>query len=127
MGRFRGTFPYPIPVVGMIFSWNEWNVEHIAEHGVTPDEAEDVVTHALPPFPRETGDDKFVVWGRTEVGRYLQVIFVRPADDEIDPASLDLSDLIEFSEGRAGVVYVIHAMELDDRKKKQYRKLNKGR
>jgi len=24
----------------MEFRWNEWNVEHIAEHGVTPDEAE---------------------------------------------------------------------------------------
>jgi hypothetical protein len=27
----------------MEFRWNAWNIEHIAEHGVTPEEAEAVV------------------------------------------------------------------------------------
>src|SRR5829696_996043 len=108
----------PVPV---IFSWNNWNVRHIARHGVTPDEAEEIIRGARPPFPRETGEDKFAVWGQTSEGRYLQVVFVRPADDELDPQSLDLPDLIEYSEGRADVVYVIHAMELDDKKKRRYR------
>ena len=24
----------------MLFRWNEWNVDHIVEHGVSPEEAE---------------------------------------------------------------------------------------
>src|SRR6476646_8721868 len=47
-----------------IFCWNDWNVGHIAEHGVSPDEAEVVVRGARPPFPRDRGDGKFLVWGQ---------------------------------------------------------------
>jgi hypothetical protein len=36
----------------MLVSWDEWNVEHIDEHGMSPAEAEHVVKHAEPPFPR---------------------------------------------------------------------------
>jgi hypothetical protein len=25
------------------FRWNEWNTEHVAQHGVTPEAAEEVV------------------------------------------------------------------------------------
>ena len=64
-----------------------------------------------------------MVWGQTPEGRYLQVVFIHPADDEIDPESLQLVDLIDYSEGSAEVVYVIHAMELDAKRKRQYRKL----
>jgi hypothetical protein len=110
----------------MIFSWTEWNIEHIARHGVTPEEAEQIVRGARPPFPREAGGDKFLVWGQTNEGRFLQVVFVRPEDEEIDPESLDLSELIDYSEGSADVVYVIHAMELDENKKRRYRQLRRG-
>jgi hypothetical protein len=37
------------------FYWDEWNVAHVAKHDVTRDEAEHVVRHAKPPFPREIG------------------------------------------------------------------------
>lgn len=93
---------------------------------MTPGEAEQVVRGARPPFPRETGEDKFLVWGQTDAGRYLQVVFVRPDHDEVDPESLDLSELIDYSEGAAEVIYVIHAMELDDSRKRRYRQLRSG-
>lgn len=60
----------------MEFRWNEWNTWHIAEHGITPEEAEQVVSGSRPPFPEYRGDGKYAVWGRTEFGRYLQVIYV---------------------------------------------------
>ena len=82
------------------FRWNLWNTEHIAEHGVSPEEAEWVVEWARAPYPRRTGD-RFLVRGPTEDGRYLQVVFV------IDPP---------------GVVYVIHARPLTARETHRYRR-----
>ena len=64
----------------MNFRWNEWNVEHIARHGVAPEMAEEVVEGAGSPYPRRIGDDKLLVWGRTEEGQALQVIFVVDVD-----------------------------------------------
>ncbi len=81
--------------------WNADNVDHLAVHGVLPEEAEDVLRHAQPPYPRAIGGGKLVVWGQTEGGTYLQVIFI-------------------FSP--PGVVYVIHARPLTDRDKKRLRR-----
>jgi uncharacterized DUF497 family protein len=85
----------------MDFRWNEWNRDHISEHGVRPEEAEFVVRNARPPYPEERGDDKWRVWGKTSSGRLLQVVFVLDPDETI---------------------YVIHARRLTDREKKQYRR-----
>ncbi len=82
------------------FRWNAWNVDHIAEHGITPDEAEYVVNRAEPPFPREQGD-RYLVQGQTEQGWYIQVAYV------IDPPPL---------------VFVIHARPLTEREKRRYRR-----
>jgi hypothetical protein len=104
------------------FSWGPANVEHIAKHGVAPAEAQYVATHARKPFPRYVGDGKWQVWGRTMDGRYLQVIYVYPDDEDVDIDSLSVTDLLAFSAGEAQVVYVIHAMELDDEQKAFVRK-----
>lgn len=110
----------------MLFAWDDWNVDHIAKHGVTPSEAEYVVKHAAAPFPREHGDDKFVVWGQTADGGYLQVIFVFRSEDEVDVDSLELADLVELSNrGSPVVVYVIHAMSLTPQMLMQYRRLRR--
>ena len=85
----------------MEFRWNDWNVEHIAGHGVSPDEAEDAVRSCRRPFPRKIDDDKWLAWGRGSGGRFLQVIFV-----------LDLADTI----------YVIHARPLTDQEKRRFRR-----
>ncbi len=48
------------------FAWYDWNLAHIAKHGVDPEEAEYVVRHASSPWPEEKGDEKLLVWGVTE-------------------------------------------------------------
>jgi hypothetical protein len=48
----------------MEFRWIDWNVEHIAEQGVDPEETENVVRTAKPPYPRQVGDDRFLAIGR---------------------------------------------------------------
>ena len=82
----------------MEFRWNEWNLEHIGRHGVRPEEAEWVADRNP---ARDAGEDKYKVWGQSETGRYLQVVFV------LDP------------DGRA---FVIHARELTGREKRRFRR-----
>ena len=86
------------------FRWNEWNVEHIAGHGVRPEEAEYVVDNARSPYPRYEGDGRYRVLGQTEAGTYLQVVFI------FDPPE---------------VVYVIHARPLTEREKRRMRRRRK--
>jgi uncharacterized DUF497 family protein len=85
----------------MEFRWNDWNREHLATHGVEPEEAEAVIRAARRPFPRKVEDDKWLVWGRTRGGRFLQVIFV------VDPEN---------------TVYVIHARPLNEQEKRRLRR-----
>lgn len=88
----------------MEFRWNEWNRDHIAEHGVQPQEAEFVIRNASAPYPEERGDDKWRAWGQTSSGRFLQVVFVLDPDETL---------------------YVIHARPLTEREKKRYRRRRK--
>ena len=60
----------------MDFRWNQWNVEHIAEHGVSPEEAEHVIRFAGRPYPRRHKKDSWIVRGRGNGNRRLQVIFI---------------------------------------------------
>jgi uncharacterized DUF497 family protein len=83
------------------FRWNEWNVEHIAEHGVSPEEAEHVVESARRPYPLARRDDKWLVIGRGRGGRWLQVVYIFSPEDR---------------------VFVIHARPLTDREKRRQRK-----
>lgn len=85
----------------MQFRWNEWNENHVSEHGVAPEEAEDVVCRARPPYPLASADEKFLVWGRTAEGKFLQVVFVVDEEDS---------------------VFIIHARLLTDKEKKRYRR-----
>jgi hypothetical protein len=50
---------------------------------------------------RHEGDGKYRVWGQSEEGRYLQAIYVSSPP---------------------GVIYVIHARELDDDEKRRLRR-----
>ena len=80
----------------MPFRWNDWNVDHVAKHGVTPEEAELVVARTRPPYPEKTGDGKWLVRGRGVGDRFVQITYVLDAD---------------------GTIYVIHARPLTDREK----------
>ncbi len=82
------------------FRRNEWNREHIAIHGVLPEEAEFIVNHTSRPYPEFIGDGKWRVRGQTFSGRYLQVIFV-----------------IEHE-----CYYVIHARGLTERERRNLRR-----
>jgi uncharacterized DUF497 family protein len=83
------------------FRWNQWNVEHIAEHGVSPEDAEHAVNRPRRSFPRYLGDDRYLVQGADPGGRYIQVIYIfSPAD----------------------VVYVIHSRPLTDAEKRRFRR-----
>ncbi|MBI1372105.1 MAG: hypothetical protein GC159_05010 [Phycisphaera sp.] len=86
----------------MRFRWNEWNLDHVQEHGVSPDEAESVVVHARRPFPLQRGDGKQLVWGRGDGGRWIQIVFL--TDDD-------------------ATIYVIHGRPLDEREKRRLRRM----
>jgi uncharacterized DUF497 family protein len=83
------------------FRWNEWNAEHLAQHGIEAEAAEHVVEEATAPYPRRIGEDKLLVWGRGPAGDLLQVIFVLDAD---------------------GSAYILHARPLTEREKRRYRR-----
>jgi uncharacterized DUF497 family protein len=78
------------------FRWIEWNIEHLALHGVDPEEAEEVVRAASAPYPKRIADHKLLVWGAGRGGRLLQVIFVLDEDQ---------------------TAFVIHARQLTNREK----------
>ncbi len=56
------------------FLWTEEIVEHLAEHDVTPEEFEAIVSH-----PERRGRSRFTgrpcCWGETEGGRYLLCVY----------------------------------------------------
>ena len=69
------------------FRWNAWNVNHIAEHGVTPPEAEHVVRFTRRRRKHRKGS--WEVLGRGFSNRRMRVVYI------VDPD---------------GTFYVIHAM-----------------
>jgi uncharacterized DUF497 family protein len=62
-----------------VFDWDEYNLDHIARHGVEPDEAEDAVLDAgRVTFPARRGRVGYI--GMTGAGRVLVVILDRKGD-----------------------------------------------
>jgi uncharacterized DUF497 family protein len=88
----------------MAFRWNDWNTDHVGQHGVDLHEAEKVVENAKPPYPLKREDDKWLVWSAGTGGRYLQVIFLLDEDDTI---------------------YIIHARPLTEREISRLRRRRK--
>jgi hypothetical protein len=84
-------------------------------------EAEFVIRHAQPPFPREMDSEKSIVRGPTGKGRLIQAIYVLHGDENIDYESMTLEDIITVSETTDPVLYVIHARELTAREKMKFR------
>lgn len=54
------------------FEWIDWNIEHIAKHSVTPQEAEEACYNQ--PIIRKTKDSLYLVYGQTDAGRYLFIV-----------------------------------------------------
>lgn len=63
------------------FDWDEGNIEHIAEHEVTPEEAEEVFSDTDNVLDEDDEhslvEDRFLIIGKTEQGRLLYQIFTR--------------------------------------------------
>jgi uncharacterized DUF497 family protein len=78
-------------------------VDHIAEHGVSPEEAESVVENGRRPYPELREEEKWRVVGRGRGGRWIQVIFIFDPDPE-------------------DTAYVIHARPLTEGEKKRERR-----
>ena len=57
------------------FEWDIRNVRHIGRHGVKPDEAEEAFQNE--PVFRKGRSGFHILYGRTEEGRYLFVVYVR--------------------------------------------------
>ena len=75
----------------MGFRWNDRNLEHVARHGVDPDDSEHVVATANQPYPLARADEKWLVWGATREGRLLQVVFVIDSRLPADITTITLS------------------------------------
>ena len=98
------------------FIWEHKNIDHIAEHGVTPGEAEYVVEHGV---ISNRGENKWRAVGRTKAGRYLHVVYVLESDlIDIDYTEIDLLQLEEVADS----FYVIHARPLTEAEKSAFKK-----
>lgn len=85
------------------FEWNENNIEHIARHGVSPDEVEDVAFDDEPWIRKGRKRTRYML-GYTVAGRYLFTVYT-------------LKD--------KGVAKVITSMDMDDKTRRLYRKRGK--
>ncbi|MFN8495957.1 MAG: BrnT family toxin [Caldilineaceae bacterium] len=63
------------------FWWDEENIEHIADHGVEPYEAEEVIDNAV--LVRKVAQGKYIAFGQTDYGRYLIVVFAPKSNQRL--------------------------------------------
>ncbi|HZB87501.1 MAG TPA: BrnT family toxin [Terracidiphilus sp.] len=61
---------------GELFDWDHANISHIAEHGVEPEEAEEVVLSDPLDVGLEVvnGEERWSYVGETSEGRFLRVV-----------------------------------------------------
>ena len=59
------------------FVWDEENEAHLAEHGIEPEEAEQVFfnPYVITPNKKKHGPKKYRIDGHTDSGRRLRLIF----------------------------------------------------
>ena len=74
-------------IVGQVeFEWDDDNVDHLARHGITPDEVEELFEATV--IQRRGGTDapdRVRVLGRTGAGRYLAIIYQKKPGGVIRP------------------------------------------
>ncbi|MGO8750581.1 MAG: hypothetical protein ACLQNE_31925 [Thermoguttaceae bacterium] len=68
------------------FVWTPEIIAHLAEHEVTPEEFEEVVSEPdYEDVSRSTGNP--IAFGRTSAGRFLCCVFKRFGNDMIEPVT----------------------------------------
>jgi hypothetical protein len=103
--------------------WDDENIEHLAKHGVDPDEANEVLADMQPPFPQALENGKLLAWGQTLEGRFLQIIFVHRTVQSLDWELLNWEDRMALQDyDGVEVLYVIHARDLTPDEKRQLRR-----
>jgi uncharacterized protein len=85
------------------FQWDDANSDHIGQHGVSPEEAEEAYLdphrRGMPVYPQPR-ESRWGLLGRTEAGRYLFVVYTK----------------------RAGAIRIISARDTTPAEKRHYRK-----
>ena len=69
-----------------LFIWNELIEGHLAEHGVTPDEFEEVVCDP-DAVRRSRSSSRAVAFGETSAGRYLACVYEWLDQDTVLPVT----------------------------------------
>ena len=85
------------------FEWDDDNIEHIAKHGISPDEVEGVAFDDEP-WVKKGRDGTPYLLGYTVAGRYLFVVYVLKGK---------------------GSARVITALDMDDKTRKLYKRRGK--
>lgn len=66
------------------FQWDEANINHIGQHGVSPDEAEqayvDEQRRGMQAYPHPS-EARWALLGRTDAGRYLFLVYTKRVGD----------------------------------------------
>lgn len=57
------------------------NVEHVAEHGITIDEFEDVVLNPNNPVVESRSSDNFITFGYTSTGKHIAAVWALVSDE----------------------------------------------
>ena len=68
------------------FTWTPDIVDHLAEHDVTPEEFEEIVSRPEDE-DRSRSSGNLVAFGSTSTGRYLCCVFQRLDDETIEPVT----------------------------------------
>jgi uncharacterized DUF497 family protein len=85
----------------MEFRRGRWNFDHVSEHGISPAEAEYLISSARPPYPIGIEQSKSLVVGKLLDGTYAQGIYVLDEDR---------------------TAFIIHARPLTESEKRRYRR-----
>jgi hypothetical protein len=111
----------------LVYARDDWNKNHITKHGSNESDAKYVIEHSEPPFPREIGNDKLLVWGQTKTREYLEVVFAFKLPDDLEFTSLEFLDWISALDYQGTVaIYIIHAMPMKDKQMRQYLRIRKS-
>ena len=97
------------------FVWTRANRDSATKHGVSTEDAEHAVLTAA---EQKIGNGVYRVRGRTETGRYVEVIY-RYMDEDSNMDWTEV-DLLEVGEGNG--ILIFHARPLTDREKRQLRR-----
>jgi len=72
------------------FRWNNWNIEHIDKHHITPEEIESVAFDNEPLIIRGRNESR-LMYGKTPRGRYILIVYLLQKGEAYVISSRDMS------------------------------------